>query len=41
MSSSMGRLQASSGGGLEAKWSAHEKARFGLDWESVRRVGSL
>ena len=41
MSSSMGRLQVSAGGGLVLKWSAYENARFGLDWESVSRVGSL
>ena len=41
MSSSMGRLQVSAGGGLVVKWSAHEKARFGFVWDSVRRVGSL
>ena len=41
MSSSMGRLHVSGEGGLVLKWSVHENARCGLDWESDRRLGSL
>ena len=41
ISSSMGRLHVSADGGLVLKRSAHENARFALDWESVSRVGSL
>ena len=31
----------SAGGRFVVKWSAHEKARFGFVWDSVRRLGSF